>query len=55
MEMELLLWGSKAQRTGCVPLGGGRGPGHVCPGILERPACEVAHLIVTGFIHLSSQ
>lgn len=30
------------------------GAGHACPGVLERPACEKAHLIATGFIHLSS-
>lgn len=30
------------------------GAGHACPGILERPACEKARLIATGFIHLSS-
>lgn len=31
------------------------GAGHAHPAVLERPACEVARLIATVFIHLSSQ
>lgn len=32
-----------------------RGAAHACPGDLERPTCEVAGLVPTVFIHLSSQ
>jgi len=52
MEIESLLWGSKAQRAGCLPL---RRAGHARPWVLERAECMVACLIATGLIQLSGQ